>query len=366
MSYLVAENLELRYGSRQILDRISFSVARGERLCLLGPSGCGKTTTLQIIAGFVAADAGRVLIDGRDMSGIPPEKRNIGIMFQNYALFPHLTVFDNIAFGLRMRGIRRAELGRRVRAALDLVRLPQAIDKYPRQLSGGEQQRVAFARAVVIQPSLLLLDEPFSNLDARLRLEMRSELLNLLQTLDIATVMVTHDQEEAMAIADRIAVMRAGRIEQVGSASDIYDSPASLFVGQFVGESNVFEARVAASTAELVAVERPDLGRLQARPHPGLSVEQELRVLIRPERIRLSTPTDGPAPEGWNRIPAVVEQIVYLGHRTECRVQCGDCRLVLWQALPPPSGVQPRSNVAIEWRHADTLLLARDTHLGTG
>ena len=236
MSYLVVKQLELSFDSRRVLEQIPFSVSPGERLCLLGPSGCGKTTTLQIIAGFLTPDAGQVLIDGHDMTGVPPEKRNIGIMFQNYALFPHLTVFDNIAFGLRMRGIKRAEIEPRVRAALELVRLPSAINRYPSQLSGGEQQRIAFARAVVIEPSLLLLDEPFSNLDARLRLEMRSELLNLLQTLNIATVMVTHDQEEAMAIADRVAVMRGGHIEQVGSARDIDDSPTSLFVGQFVGE----------------------------------------------------------------------------------------------------------------------------------
>jgi ABC-type Fe3+/spermidine/putrescine transport system ATPase subunit len=363
MSYLIVEDLELRYGSHQALDRVSFAIAAGERLCLLGPSGCGKTTTLQIIAGFAVPDAGHVRVDRRDMAGIPPEKRNIGIMFQNYALFPHLTVFDNVAFGLRMRGVKRAELQRRVRAALELVRLPHVIAKHPRQLSGGEQQRIAFARAVVIQPSLLLLDEPFSNLDARLRLEMRSELLNLLQTLNIATVMVTHDQEEAMAIADRIAVMRAGRIEQVGSASDIYDSPASLFVAQFVGESNVFDATVAACTANGVDVDTPGLGRLIAKPQRGLGVAQQVRVLIRPERIHLRADSD-PVPEGWNRFPAVVEQIVYLGHRTECRVQCGGHRFVLWDAMPPPAGLRPHSHVAIEWRHADTLLVAREATPG--
>src|SRR5262249_54153844 len=265
VSYLEIEDLRVRYGEHRALDGVSFAVEPGERLCLLGPSGCGKTTTLQVVAGFIVPDSGVGRIAGRGVLRQPPEQRNIGVMFQNYALFPHLSVQDNVAFGLRMRRRPAEEIRRRVGEALDLVRLGHAAAKQPRMLSGGEQQRIAFARAIVIQPSLLLLDEPFSNLDARLRQEMRSELLGLLQELKIATIMVTHDQEEAMAIADRIALMRAGRIEQLGNASEIYAAPRNLFVARFVGESNVLDGRVAPSDGRADAVDVPGIGRLRGR-----------------------------------------------------------------------------------------------------
>jgi ABC-type Fe3+/spermidine/putrescine transport system ATPase subunit len=357
VSYLEVEDLRVRYGEQVALAGVSFSVAEGERLCLLGPSGCGKTTTLQVVAGFTVADGGVVRIAGRNVVADPPERRNIGVMFQSYALFPHLSVRDNVGFGLRMRRRPAAEIRRRVADALDLVRLGHAAGKQPRMLSGGEQQRVAFARAIVIEPSLLLLDEPFSNLDARLRQELRGELLGLLQKLNIATIMVTHDQEEAMAIADRIAVMRAGRIEQVGTAAEIYAAPRSLFVARFVGESNVLAGRTVAAEGELAAAEVPSLGLLRGRAAAGLSPGQEARLVLRPQLLGLHRPEDAPSPgEGVGRLAAEIEQVLFLGHRTEIHLRAGPERLVVWQHEAPAAWLRPGQPALVEWRLRDLLL----------
>jgi len=360
MAYLNVRSLEHSYGTFRALNDISFSVAQGERLCLLGPSGCGKTTTLQVLAGFVKPDNGSVELGNRRIDGVPPEKRNIGIMFQNYALFPHMSIFENVAFGLRMRGLPKVEVGERVKEALRLVRLPHAAGKTPLQLSGGEQQRIAFARAVVIRPSLLLLDEPFSNLDARLRLEMRQELLGLLQTLDIATVMVTHDQEEAMAIADRIAVMNKGHIEQVGNTKEIYDEPASLFVGRFVGESNILPARYLDPVGADSAVEVEGIGRLAIRKSEHSIATPRVKLMIRPERIKLSSrPADTPG-AGWNGAEGVLENMLFLGHRTEWMVRCGSHRIMVWQGLSPEFNPVPGTPVVLHWRAEDTVAVPEE------
>jgi ABC-type Fe3+/spermidine/putrescine transport system ATPase subunit len=356
VSYLEIADLRARYGDVPVLKGVSFSAVQGERICLLGPSGCGKTTTLQVMAGFIRPDSGTVRVGDRDLSGLPPEKRDIGVMFQNYALFPHLTVHDNVAFGLRMRRLPEAEVGRRVADALRLVKLGHAAAKHPRALSGGEQQRIAFARAIVIQPRLLLLDEPFSNLDARLRQEMRAELLDLLQGLDIATVMVTHDQEEAMAIADRIALMHAGRIEQIGTATEIYEAPTSLFVARFVGESNVLEARVVESDTSGTKLEIPGVGGIVGRPKPGLRPGAPTQVLVRPQRMTV-LPAGAAADAGCNRIPVEVERVMFLGHRTECHVRAGDHRLVVWQQSALPPSIAAGAAATLAWSPADTLLL---------
>ena len=360
--HLEVAGLEHSFGAQKVLDQVSFALAEGERLCLLGPSGCGKTTTLQVIAGFIQAQRGQVRIGGRAMDGLPPERRNIGIMFQNYALFPHLSVFENVAFGLRMRRVPKPEIEQRVREALRLVRLAHAAEKGPKQLSGGEQQRIAFARAVVIRPSLLLLDEPFSNLDARLRAEMRNELLDLLRPLRIATVMVTHDQEEAMAIADRVAVMRAGRIEQIGTAQEIYDTPASLFVARFVGESNAFEAAVEGGDATGLQLDVSGLGRFAARGHAGLAPAAPVQMLVRPESIQVQA-AGTPAPAGWNQIAGTAEEVIFLGHRTEWRIRAGSRALSAWQSGNGLSGLRPGDPVIASWRQEDTLVVPRsDAH----
>ena len=332
MSGLEVRHLNVTYGSQTVLSDVSFEVSDGERLCLLGPSGCGKTTSLRVIAGFVKPDRGDVRIDGRDIAGSPPERRNIGILFQNYALFPHLTVFDNVAFGLRMRGLDEEEVRRKVVGALALVRLSSAGGKRPAQLSGGEQQRIAFARAVVIEPSLLLLDEPFSNLDARLRQELRNELVDLLRHLAVATVMVTHDQEEAMAIADRIAVINRGRIEQIGRPTEIYEEPQSAFVARFVGESNLFPGTARKSGSE-TAIDIPGLGLIVAtRP---AAAEGPVQVMIRPEKIRVLAKTTGETCGSHERLSGTLERVQI--SRPSDRVQ-REGRRTLGPGLVPQRG----------------------------
>lgn len=354
MSHLEVKDLQVRYGDYVALRDVSFQVSDGERLCLLGPSGCGKTTSLRVIAGFTRPSGGSVTIAGTPMLGQPPERRNIGILFQNYALFPHLTVAQNIGFGLKMRGMAQAEIRSKVADALALVRLPQAADKLPAQLSGGEQQRIAFARAVVIEPSLLLLDEPFSNLDARLRKTMQAELLALLEGLDVATVMVTHDQEEAMAVADRIAVMNGGRIEQIGSPGDIYSRPATPFVARFVGESN-FLAGTAAPRNGGTAIAIDGVGEIFA---PGSGATGAVQAMVRPEMIRIVAMDKGPAEAGYERVPGEIARVQYLGHRIEYTVRVGGHEVHTWALNEMAPDVTPGRKVWLEWRRDNIVLFA--------
>ena len=255
-----------RYGATVAVDGLDLAVAQGEFVTLLGPSGCGKTTTLGLVAGFVAPTHGEIFLNGRPVAGLPPYKRDIGVVFQDYALFPHLTAGENIAFGLRMRKIPQAEIAHQLRDALELVQLAGLADRRPLELSGGQRQRVALARALVIRPALLLLDEPLSNLDLKLREEMRIEIAALQRRLGITTVFVTHDQGEALVMSDRIAVMNAGRIEQVGTPADIYERPATRFVAEFIGRMNFF-----ATGGQAIAI-RPERARLvPERPADGFA-----------------------------------------------------------------------------------------------
>jgi ABC-type Fe3+/spermidine/putrescine transport system ATPase subunit len=344
MTDLRVRSLFVSFGQVSILRDVTFDVAKGERLCLLGPSGCGKTTSLRVIAGFIAPDRGEVSIGETNIGGLPPERRNIGILFQNYALFPHLSVYDNIAFGLRMRKVADNDIRRRVEAALSLVRLGTSGRKKPSQLSGGEQQRIAFARAVVIEPAMLLLDEPFSNLDARLRQEMRIELLELLEYLKIGTVMVTHDQEEAMAIANRIAVMNRGSIVQMGSPSEVYERPNSTFVAQFVGESNMFagDVHLNGTSAE---VNIDGLGTISAPSTAGTS--GKVKVMIRPEKIRVLAATAPPATPEYEQMRGVLERIQYLGNRTEFGVRVGPHLFASWSLGASPASTGEA--VTMQW-----------------
>ncbi len=239
MSFLVLDQLTKRFGEHVAVDGLSLAVEKGEFVSLLGPSGCGKTTTLQMIAGFVEASAGRVTLDGRDLLAVKPAERGLGIVFQSYALFPHLTAAQNVAFGLEMRRVPRAEREARVKEALALVGLAAFADRFPRRMSGGQQQRVALARALVIRPRILLLDEPLSNLDAKLREGMQIELRQIQRTVGTTTLLVTHDQAEAMALSDRIVVMNAGRVEQIARPHEAYEKPATPFVAGFLGKTNV-------------------------------------------------------------------------------------------------------------------------------
>jgi putative spermidine/putrescine transport system ATP-binding protein len=241
-------------GGRSIVDDLDLRVEKGELVCLLGPSGCGKTTTLRMIAGFLAPDAGRVEIDGVDVTGLRPEDRPTAMVFQNYALWPHMSVFDNVAFSLKLRKIGKPEIKERVEQMLELVNLTHHIRSRPGRISGGEQQRVALARALVQQPAVLLLDEPLSNLDAKLRVRVREDIREIQQRLGITTVIVTHDQDEALSVSDRVAVMNAGKIEQYSSPLDLYRRPATQFVGSFVGAMNSFPGAVQPASDGLVAV----------------------------------------------------------------------------------------------------------------
>jgi iron(III) transport system ATP-binding protein len=293
---------------------VSLAVEQGELLTLLGPSGCGKSTTLRMIAGFEEPDAGTISIDGKDVTHALPNKRGIGFMFQNYALFPHLSVFENVAYGLRVQGRDEAGLTRAVGEVLELVGLASYGRQQPHQLSGGEQQRVALARAVVFQPKVLLFDEPLSNLDAKLRVEMREQIRALQKRIGITTVYVTHDQEEAMAISDRIAVMERGVVVQDGTAFDLYYRPKTEFVARFIGRTNLLAARVV-SAAE-VEVEGLRIALATGRP-----VGDMLQLVVRPEMIDIA-----PAPSG-DAASARITQRTFLGEKTDYLVTLGGTTL---------------------------------------
>lgn len=288
MSSLSLRALSKSYGPVQAVRGVDLDVREGEFLSLLGPSGCGKTTTLQMVAGFVPPTTGSIVVDGQDLTSIAPEKRDMGVVFQSYALFPHMNVAQNIGFGLEMRRVERGELKRRVEEALAMVRLAGLGGRYPSELSGGQRQRVAIARALAIRPRVLLLDEPMSNLDAKLRGEMHVELRSLQRRLGITAILVTHDQVEAMTMSDRIAVMTNGGIAQLGTPQEVYDRPASQFASSFLGHTNVLSGRIESRIADEATVRvgptsfRARVAKDQAGP--------EIAVFVRPERLRLGSP----------------------------------------------------------------------------
>lgn len=293
------------------LDHVSLGIQPGELFFLLGPSGCGKTTLLRTIAGFSEPTSGRVLLDGGDITSLPPHKRDTGMVFQSYALWPHMTVAENVAFGLEMRKVPKAELRRRVAEALEIVQMTERADRKPNQLSGGQQQRVALARALVVHPRCLLLDEPLSNLDAKLRLEMRTEIRRICKAAGLTSVYVTHDQKEALSIADRLAVMRAGRIMQIGAPLDVYRNPNSEFVANFIGEANFLRGRVTDAGSGRVTVSTL-AGPLVARAPAdaaNLASGAAVALCVRPEAVRFdAAPASVP-----NRLHGTLCNTVYLG-----------------------------------------------------
>jgi spermidine/putrescine ABC transporter ATP-binding subunit len=320
------------------VDALDLAVLEGEFLSLLGPSGCGKTTTLNLIAGFVEPTAGRVFIDGEDVTGRPPHLRGLGVVFQSYALFPHLTVFENVAFGLRERRVTGDEIGRRVTEALALVRLEGRERQRPAQLSGGMQQRVALARALVYRPRVLLLDEPLAALDKRLREEMRDELRAIQRAVGITTVFVTHDQAEALGLSDRIAVMQGGRIEQLGAPREIYERPATRFVADFIGASTMLRGRAVSS--ELVAV--TEGVTLRVGSGRALKAGAAVELAIRPERVRLA------AAPGDNVLEAEIDALVYQGAQTELTAKLGDGQRVrVFVTEPAPIPLAPGQRVRL-------------------
>ncbi|WP_179403022.1 putative 2-aminoethylphosphonate ABC transporter ATP-binding protein [Burkholderia guangdongensis] len=308
--YLSVERIDKRYNDTQVLRGISLSVMKGEMICFLGPSGCGKTTLLRIIAGLEAQTSGQITQGGRDISRLPPQLRDYGIVFQSYALFPNLTVYDNVAYGLVNRKMKRAAIDARVHELLELVGLPDSHRKHPGQLSGGQQQRIALARALATSPGLLLLDEPLSALDARVRVRLRQEIRALQQSLGLTTIMVTHDQEEALSMADRIVVMNHGVIEQIGTPLEIYRQPASPFVADFIGKVNSISAQMQGDGTLRAGDVGLECQRGATRPAAGAPVS----VYVRPEDIRIAVPGDTPD----NRLTGRVEKLEFLG--AFCRV----------------------------------------------
>ncbi len=290
MSFLTLQNISKRYGQFTAVEDFNLSVEKGEFVSFLGPSGCGKTTTLQMIAGFEEPTMGTIHIDGNDMTHVSPNARDIGIVFQSYALFPHMTVAENVAFGLEMRRINKPERDQRVMETLELVRLADFADRFPKALSGGQRQRVALARAIVIKPQLLLLDEPLSALDAKIRESMQIELRHIQHTVGVTTILVTHDQAEAMAMSDRIAVMNMGRMARLGEPFEIYENPGDSFTSNFLGSTNLFQGKVSSVNGNEVSVDCSGTEvRVQGTSETGAAVS----VAIRPEKIGLVEPGSG-------------------------------------------------------------------------
>ncbi|CAM5201697.1 Putative spermidine/putrescine transport system ATP-binding protein OS=Bosea thiooxidans OX=53254 GN=SAMN05660750_01043 PE=3 SV=1 [Bosea thiooxidans] len=347
MSYLELSGLQKRYGNSVAVDDVSLAVEQGESVALLGPSGCGKTTTLRMLAGLIEPNRGTMTLDGSEITQLPAHKRNMGYVFQSYALFPHLSVARNIAFGLEERGVGRAEIAKRVEEALALVRLAGMEQRRPKELSGGQQQRVALARALVIQPSVLLLDESLSNLDAKLRDAMRHEIRSIQRSLGITTLLVTHDQVEALTMCDRIAVMHRGRIAQIGSAEDIYERPATRFVAEFVGRANV------------LPIQRDAQGRAavwgQAVP---VEAAANADLFVRPQRMRI-VPASEPTGDGMARLTGRVLRSVFVGDHVEVLVEGAGGQLT----VEMPSGMAAPTEggeVAVVWPRAESRVFARE------
>ena len=346
------EGLVKSYGRVRAVDGVSLAVGAGQFVTLLGPSGSGKTTTLMILAGFVEPDAGEVYVAGARITETPAHRRALGMVFQHYALFPHMTVFDNVAYPLRMRRVPRETIRERVRAALALVRLPDTGTRYPRQLSGGQQQRIALARALVYEPRLLLMDEPLGALDKKLREEMQVELRSLQQSLGITTLYVTHDQEEAMALSDRVVVMRDGRIEQDGTPADLYERPRTRFVADFIGASNCVAGKLEAAGGgwRFVTLE----GLAIPADGPSAPASDPAYLVIRPERIRWAD--TGPAEVTAS---GVLADVTYLGERIRYRVRLdgGPMLTMTHPNLPSARRLAPGTPVRVGWDRSDAKAL---------
>ena len=330
---IAVRDLTKRFGPLEVVSRASFSIGEGELFTLLGPSGCGKTTLLRLIAGFYAPDEGEVRFDDRRVNEVPPHERGIGMVFQNYALWPHMTVFENVAYGLKLRKLDRAEIAHRVEGVLDKVQLAGLGERYPGQLSGGQQQRVALARALVLNPQILLLDEPLSNLDAKIRIQVRAEIRKLQKELGITTVYVTHDQEEALTLSDRIAVFNQGKIFQVGAPRDLYERPADRFVADFIGINNLIEGTVRsvdAARGRLTA--QTALGELQALRGERLAAGDRCVISIRPENIVLGEGAEG------NFVRGKIAFAAYLGNTLRYDVDLGQ-------------GVTFKADIRDPWHH---------------
>ena len=324
MAQVVLKNVKKTYGDVIAVEKADLTFKEGSFTTLLGPSGCGKTTILRMVAGLASPTSGDILIGDRLVNEIPIHKRNLGLVFQNYALFPHKTIGENIAFGLKYRDIAKSNMAIKVKEALDIVRMPGVEDRYPAQLSGGQQQRIAIARAIVIEPDVLLLDEPLSALDANLREDMRVELKAIQHRIGVTTIFVTHDQSEALAMSDHIIVMSAGKVEQQGKPEEVYNTPASEFVAQFLGASNIFDAKVADANAKFATMETALFGRIDIpREHSaGLKKGQSAKLMVRAEKLKLAI--RGTSPKGSAATDCAVGTVDYQGQVARYFVHAGE------------------------------------------
>jgi spermidine/putrescine transport system ATP-binding protein len=317
------DHITKRFHEVVAVDDLSLEIERGEFFSMLGPSGCGKTTTLRMIGGFEEASGGTIYLGDADVTGLPPFKRDVNTVFQNYALFPHLTVFENVAFGLRRRNVASEKIGTEVKEMLELVELPGYEGRKPSQLSGGQQQRVALARALINHPRVLLLDEPLGALDLKLRKQMQLELKRIQTEVGITFIYVTHDQEEAMTMSDRIAVMRAGRIEQLGDPEELYERPKTAFVAGFLGVSNLLDGEVASTDGSLVNVKLKD-GTMLRAPADGVAPSGPVRIGVRPEKLRVDARPEAGASDGLNSLSGTVLDASYIGVSTQYLVQTAE------------------------------------------
>jgi spermidine/putrescine ABC transporter ATP-binding subunit len=343
------------YGGLKVVDDVGLSVRPGEFFSLLGPSGSGKTTTLMMIAGFAAVDRGAIDVDGVDVAALPPQKRDFGMVFQNYAIFPHLNVFENVAFPLRARHRSEAEIREKVTKALELVQLSAFANRFSRQLSGGQQQRVAIARAIVFEPRVVLMDEPLGALDKNLRYDMQVEIKEIQRRLGMTAIYVTHDQEEAMNMSDRIAILNKGRVEQVGVPTEVYERPANTFVARFLGEANLIEGSVGARTGDNATLQAGEF-RFRARTADAISEGQAASLFVRPERVLIADESGGDT--AWNSAPGEIRRVSFLGNIVRYLVAVGPSATMgvdVQNVGGSPLAVNQK--VFVKWAVADSLLL---------
>ena len=363
MSVVEIEGVTKRFGETPALDDVSLRIEEGELFALLGPSGSGKTTLLRAIAGFVDPEAGTIRIDGDAMHDLPVHRRDIGMVFQHYALFPHMSVFDNVAFGLSVRHVARSEMAERVRAMLALVQLEGYEERRPGQLSGGQQQRVALARALVTRPRVLLLDEPLGALDKRLRRRMQVELRQIQREVGITTVFVTHDQEEALTLSDRIAILDAGRIVQSGPPQAVYERPRTVFAADFLGDANFFAGRslgggrvLASWGREVVAAELLEDPRGRETERVPEAAGGEVTLAVRPEKLHIVRAGE-PEPGGANRLAGTVTGVLYAGSTVTYRVACGEVEVTVLEQSREATPIAQGEPVTVSWRPEHTVVV---------
>jgi spermidine/putrescine ABC transporter ATP-binding subunit len=361
MAYVSLKRITKQYGDVKAVDGVDLEIAEHEFVTLLGPSGSGKTTLLMILAGFVTPDKGTVLVNDKDITEIQPYRRNIGMVFQNYALFPHMTVYENIAYPLKMKRTSRQKIPQLVEEALEIVRLKGFKDRYPAQLSGGQQQRVALARAMVFRPPILLMDEPLGALDKKLREHMQLELQHIQKKVGITILYVTHDQEEALSMSTKIAVINEGRIEQMGTATEIYDHPDNKFVADFIGETNIFRAKIYGVDDDCIHIEGPCIRRIRANTSKSVEIGQNVHLAVRPEKITFIEKNE----QNHCVYGGVVEDIIYLGDITKFYVRLSDLPqdeqegLIVVKVQNRLGGFQHKrgDNVQIGWNEMDATIV---------